>query len=160
YISIYGMPPREWYRRGIRLLARTGIESTRDALADRIALDVASLAARLDSANGLRAIDTFAGSSNSLFWILRHLQRPYSNAFESFPQIYELTRRNFAALGQNIELVQGDYAWLLEERRISADRVIAFFIAPPWGAALDEVQGLDLCGTIPPITEVIDEIAR
>jgi hypothetical protein len=26
YISIYGMPPREWYRHGIRLLGRTAVE--------------------------------------------------------------------------------------------------------------------------------------
>jgi hypothetical protein len=159
YISIYGMPPREWYRRGIRLLGRTAVECTRDALADRIALDVASVAARMASTNELVAIDPFAGSCNTLFWILRRLPTADGVAFESDPQVFELTLRNFAALGQNIELLQGDYARLLEDRRISADRVIAFFIAPPWGTALDEVQGLDLCGTTPPVTEIIDEIA-
>jgi hypothetical protein len=47
YISIYGMPPREWYRHGIRLLGRTAVECTRDALGDNIGLDVASVAARM-----------------------------------------------------------------------------------------------------------------
>src|SRR6516165_7692931 len=72
YISIYGMPPRAWYRHGIRLLGRTAVECTRDALGDRIALDVASVAARMPS-NQLVVIDPFAGSCNTLFWILRRL---------------------------------------------------------------------------------------
>ena len=160
YISIYGMHPRDWYGRGIRLLGRTAVECTRDALADRIALDVSSVAARMLSTNQLVAIDPFAGSCNTLFWILRHLPNAEGVAFEADPQVFELTLRNLATLGQNIELVQGDYARLLEQRRIPADRVVAFFIAPPWGSALDEAQGLDLCGTTPPITEVIDGIAR
>jgi hypothetical protein len=41
YISIYGMPPREWYRHGIRLLGRTAVECTRDMLGERIGRDVA-----------------------------------------------------------------------------------------------------------------------
>jgi hypothetical protein len=49
YISIYGMPPREWYRHGIRLLGRTAVECTRDTLGDRIGLDVASVAVRMPS---------------------------------------------------------------------------------------------------------------
>src|ERR1700694_3288440 len=33
YVSIYGLSPTEWYRRGIRLLGRTVVECTRDRLA-------------------------------------------------------------------------------------------------------------------------------
>ena len=40
------------------------------------------------------------------------------------------------------------------------DRGIVAFVAPPWGTALDEVQGLDLCRTTPPISEVIEQITR
>jgi hypothetical protein len=36
YVRLYGMPPAEWYRRGIRLLARTTVECVRDALGDLI----------------------------------------------------------------------------------------------------------------------------
>jgi hypothetical protein len=32
---------------------------------------------------------------------------------------------------------------------------IVAFVAPPWGSALDEAKGLDLCRTIPPITEIM-----
>jgi hypothetical protein len=33
------------------------------------------------------------------------------------------------------------------------------FVAPPWGTALDEVAGLDLRRTTPPITDIIGSIA-
>jgi precorrin-6B methylase 2 len=159
YISIYGMPPREWYRHGIRLLGRTAVECTRDALGDRIGLDVVSVAARMPS-NQLVVIDPFAGSCNTLFWILHHLPNSEGIAFESDPQVFELTQRNLATLDQRIELVHGDYVRLLEERRVPEDRGIVAFVAPPWGTALDEVQGLDLGRTTPPISEVIEQIAR
>ena len=159
YISIYGMPPREWYRRGIRLLGRTAVECTRDALGERIGLDVAAVAARMPS-NQFVAIDPFAGSCNTLFWILRHLPNSEGLAFESDPQVFELTQRNLAALDLRIELVRGDYVRLLAEHRLPKDRGIVAFIAPPWGTALDEVQGLDLRRTAPPISEVIEQIAH
>jgi len=159
YISIYGMPPREWYGHGIRLLGRTAVECTRDALGERIGLDVAAVAARMPS-NQLVAIDPFAGSCNTLFWILRHLPNSEGLAFESDLQVFELTQRNLAALDLRIELVHGDYVRLVEERRVPEDRGIVAFVAPPWGTALDEVQGLDLRRTTPPITDVIERIAR
>ena len=158
-ISIYGMPPREWYRQGIRLLGRTVVECTRDALGDRIGLDVASVAARMPS-NQLAVIDPFAGSCNTLFWILRHLPNSEGIAFESDQQVFELTHRNLAALDQRIELVHGDYMRLIEERGVPEDRGIVAFVAPPWGTALDEVQGLDLRRTTPPITDIIERIAH
>src|SRR6516162_9727410 len=158
YIRVYGMPPREWYRHGIRLLGRTAVECTRDALGDRIARDVASVATRMPS-NQLVVIDPFAGSCNTLFWILRRLPNSEGIAFESDLQVFEVTHRNLAVLGQRIELVHGDYVRLLEERRVQEDRGIVTFVAPPWGTALDEVRGLNLSRTTPPISEVIDQVA-
>src|SRR5262249_44977519 len=38
------------------------------------------------------------------------------------------------------------------------DGGVAFFAPPPWGTALDEVQGLDLRRTTPPISEVIEQV--
>ena len=160
YISIYGMPPREWYGLGIRLLGRTAVECTRDALANRIGLDIASIAARLPSADPIAVIDPFAGSCNTLFWILRHIRNAEGIAFEADRQVFELTRRNLGALGQRIELFHGDYARLLEERHTATDRSIVAFVAPPWGTALDETQGLDLSRTTPPLTEVIERIGH
>lgn len=160
YVSIYGMRPREWYARGIRLLGRTAVECTRDVLGDGIGLDVASVARLLPSTRQWLVIDPFAGSCNTLFWILRHLPKSEGIAFESDRQVFELTHRNLAALGQRIELVHGEYERLLGERSAPEDQGIVAFVAPPWGTALDEVEGLDLRLTTPPIGEVIERIAR
>jgi len=159
YVSIYGMRPREWYGCGIRLLGRTAVECTRDALGDVIGRHVASVAGRLLS-HHLVVIDPFAGSCNTLFWILQHLPNSEGIAFESDPQVFELTYRNVATLKQRIELVQGDYARLLAEYRLPDRRGIVAFVAPPWGTALDEQEGLDLCRTTPPIGAVIEELVR
>ena len=159
YVSIYGTPPREWYRRGIRVLGRTAVECTRDELGDRIGLDVASITAGMPS-DRFVVIDLFAGSCNTLFWILRHLPNSEGIAFESDPQVCELTRRNLEALGLRMELIQGDYVKLLDQRRVPEDLGIVAFVAPPWGSALDEVYGLDLRRTTPPMSEVIERIAR
>jgi predicted RNA methylase len=159
YVSIYGMPPREWYRCGIRLLGRTAVECTRDPLGDRIGRDVASVAACIPS-NQFVVIDPFAGSCNTLFWILRHLPHSEGIAFESDPQVFDLTCSNLAALGQRIEVVHGDYERLIERFRFAEDRGIVVFVAPPWGTALDEVQGLDLNRTAPPISEVVEQVVR
>jgi hypothetical protein len=159
YISIYGMSPREWYGCGIRLLGRTAVECTRDALGDCIGRDVASVTACMQS-NQFVVIDPFAGSCNTIFWILRHLPNSEGIGFESDPQVFELTHRNLAVLGQRIEAVLGDYARLLERYRFPEDRGIVVFVAPPWGTALDELQGLDLNRTTPPISEIIEQFVR
>src|SRR5262245_59785976 len=103
YVSIYGMPPREWYRRGVRLLGRTVVECTRDALADHIGRDVAAVAICMP-ANQFVVIDPFAGSCNTLFWILRSLPNSEAIAFESDQQVFDLTYRNLAALNQRIDI--------------------------------------------------------
>jgi hypothetical protein len=159
YLSIYGMSPREWYGCGIRLLGRTAVECTRDALGDRIGRDVASVAACMPS-NQFVVIDPFGGSCNTLFWILRHLPHSEGIAFESDPQVFDLTYSNLAVLGQKIEVVHGEYERLIERFRFPEDRGIVVFLAPPWGTALDEVQGLDLNRTTPPINEVIEQVVR
>jgi hypothetical protein len=159
YVSIYGMAPRAWYGCGIRLLGRTAVECTRDALGERIGRDVASVARRMPS-DHFTVIDPFAGSCNTLFWILRHLPNSEGIAFESDPQVFDLTCSNLAALGQRIEVVHGDYERLIERFRFAEDRGIVVFVAPPWGTALDEVQGLDLNRTTPPISEVVEQVVR
>src|SRR5215471_5004157 len=90
YISIYGMRPDEWYSRGVRVLGRTAVECTRDALGDRIGLDVAAVAKRMPW-NQFEVIDPFAGSCNTLFWILRHLPRSEGVGFESDQHVFDLT---------------------------------------------------------------------
>src|SRR5262249_37933607 len=143
YVSIYGMRPREWYSRGIRLLGRTAVECTRDALGKRIGLGLASVAGRMPSKEFV-VVDPFAGSCTPSFWTFHTQPTPEALASEPAPHVFEHTHRNPAALGQTTELVHGDYISPLEERRPPEDGGVVPFVAPPWGTALDEVQGLDL----------------
>jgi hypothetical protein len=127
------------------------VECTRDALGDRIGRALAG------HRPGTRfaVIDPFAGSCNTLFWILHHVPNAEGIAFELDPQVYELSKRNVASLDTRIELINGDYQSLLDGRRFPPGCVLIVFVAPPWGTALDEVTGLDLRRTIPPITDII-----
>jgi hypothetical protein len=160
YVSIYGMSPREWYRLGIRMLGRTAVECTRDSLGNQIGRDVASIAARMSSTTPAVVIDPFAGSCNTLYWILRYLTDADGVAFESDTQIYELTHRNLAVFDQKIKLLRGDYVELLENCELSPGRSIVAFVAPPWGTALDEERGLDLRRTTPPVISIVDRISQ
>jgi len=159
YVSMFGMRPNEWHGRGVRVLGRTAVECTRDALGDRIGFDVASVAKHMPR-NQYVVIDPFAGSCNTLFWILRHLPNSEGIGYESDLKVFDLTHRNLIEIGQQIDLVQGDYAQLLDELPIPGDRGLVVFVAPPWGTALDEVHGLNLCRTAPPIPEVIERITQ
>jgi predicted RNA methylase len=154
------MPPAEWYGRGVRLLGRTAVECTRDILGDRIGRDISELLAGLPSETRFVVIDPFAGSCNTLYWILRHVPNSEGVAFELDPQVYELSRRNVANLDQSIELNHGDYQDHLRNRKFPTGSVLVFFVAPPWGTALDEATGLDLRRTTPPITEIIAGVAE
>jgi hypothetical protein len=155
YLRIYGMAPAAWYRQGIRLLGRTAVECTRDALASRIGRDIASIVARLPKTRHFTVIDPFAGSCNTLYWILRYVPNSQGMACEFDRQVYELTKRNIAGLDRTIDLQHGDYELFFAECRRPPNHGLIFYIAPPWGTALDEVAGLDLRCTTPPITDVI-----
>jgi RNA cap guanine-N2 methyltransferase len=160
YIRIYGMAPAEWYARGIRLLGRTVVECTRDALADRIGGDIADVAARLGNTYRFGVLDPFAGSCNTLYWILRHVPNAKGIACELDPQVHDLTKRNISGLDRKIELLHCDYEALLDGHRFPTDHGLIVFVAPPWGAALEQAEGLDLRRTEPPIIDVIGRIAR
>lgn len=160
YLSLYGLRPATWYERGIRLLGRTAVECTRDVLADRIGRDVAMTLGSLSVRARFTVVDPFAGSCNTLYWILRHLPGSKGLAFELDPQVFELTRGNVTGLDQSIELRRGDYLAELDGHDLPRDRTLIFFVAPPWGTALDEDKGLDLQRTEPPITSIIERIAR
>ena len=105
-------------------------------------------------------IDLFAGSCNTLYWILRHLPNSEGIGYESDLNVFHLTHLNLIAIGQQISLIHGDYARLVDELQITGDRGLVVFVAPPWGAALDEVHGLNLCRTAPPIPAVIERVAH
>ena len=160
YVSIYGRRPADWYAQGIRLLGRTAVECTRDLLGDAIGRDVAAVAASAPHTAGTVVIDLFAGSGNTLYWLLCHRPGARGLGFELDAGVFELTRRNLAALALPIDVLNTDYASGLGAATIPADHLLVVFIAPPWGEALSRTSGLDLRRTTPPIGEVVDVLAR
>jgi hypothetical protein len=160
YLSLYGMAPSQWYAGGVRLLGRTAVECTRDVLANRIGHDVAETTSGFPAGTRFVVVDPFAGSCNTLYWIQRHLAGAEGLAFELDPQVFELTRRNIAGLDRTIVLEQGDFLESLDHRDLPAGHALVVFVAPPWGTALDEVKGLDLRRTEPPITGIVERLGR
>ena len=160
YVSVYGMRPADWYTRGIRLLGRTTVECTRDALADAIARDVAALARSASSTSGAVVIDPFVGSGNTLYWIVRRMTGCIGRGLELDARVCELTKRNLAIINSPIQIVNTDYLRGLAATTTPSDRLVVVFIAPPWGHALDPMSGLDLRRTTPPITDIIDQLGR
>lgn len=160
YVSIYGLRPAEWYAKGIRLLGRTAVECTRDAVADAIGMDIAAAASKLPRPAGALVIDPFAGSANTLVWILRHLPGVRGLGFELDSAVFERTAKNLAALKVSIDLVNTDHSRGLADVVAAPGQLLIIFIAPPWGHALSEDAGLDLRRTSPPIIEILDALIR
>src|SRR5882724_3618772 len=109
YVSLYGLRPVDWYAKGVRLLGRTAVECTRDGLGDAIARDIAAIAATGPSTAGTLVIDPFAGSGNTLYWILRHLPGARGLGFELDAAVCDLTRRNLSTLDLPIDIQNADY---------------------------------------------------
>jgi len=92
YVSVYGMRPADWYAKGVRLLGRTAVECTRDGLADAIGNDVAAIATTRPPTARTLVVDPFAGSGNTLYWLLRHLPGARGVGFESDARVFRLTQ--------------------------------------------------------------------
>ena len=105
-------------------------------------------------------IDPFAGSGNTLYWILRHLPQAQGVGFEVEAQVFQLTRQNLSILGLPLEIRHADYAQGFLELSVPADQLLVAFLAPPWGNALDTLEGLDLRRTTPPLNEIIELLER
>ncbi|WP_218135278.1 hypothetical protein, partial [Variovorax sp. YR216] len=118
-------------------------------------LDVAALASRCISVSQL-VIDPFAGSGNTLYWLLRTLPDARTVAFENDPLVYELSSRNLALLDLPLRLECTDFSAGLEHVRAAPDELVLAFVAPPWGHALDSRVGLDLARTEPPIVDIVE----
>jgi hypothetical protein len=157
YVSLYGLAPTEWFARGIRVLGRTAVECTRDRLAAAIAADVAIAAAGAQAAS-LLVIDPFAGSGNTLYWLLRHLPGAVGLAFENDELVFRLTSNNMKLLGQQLRVLNTDFEHGLEQAVFAQDQLVVAFIAPPWGRALDPESGLDLRRTEPPVGAIVDHL--
>jgi hypothetical protein len=159
YVSLYGLRPEEWYARGIRLLARTAVECTRDRLADLIGRDIAESAKAASRVAGSVVVDPFAGSGNTLYWIKRHVSARRGVGFELDDTVFELSRRNLSIVGLDLELLHEGHEAGLTALSIPASELLIVFVAPPWGDALSEVSGLDLRRTEPPVADIVDLIA-
>jgi len=158
YVRVYGLRPREWYGRGVRLLGRTVVECTRDRLAAEISRDVAAVACEA-AAGGTVVVDPFVGSGNTLLWLTRRLEPRAAVGFELDNAVAELTQRNVALLDLPIEVRHEPYERGIREIRIDDDELIVVFIAPPWGDALTANGELDLRRTTPPMAAVVDRVA-
>ena len=158
YVSIYGLRPADWYARGVRILGRTAVECTRDRLADLIGRDVAAIARTASNVAGSVVADLFAGSGNTLHWIKQHVDARLGVGFELDEAVFALARKNVSILGLGIELINESYDSGLSGLTIADDELLIVFVAPPWGRALDEISGLDLRHTIPPVADVIDHM--
>lgn len=158
YVSLYGLTPAEWYERGIRILARTAVECTRDRLADLMGREIAAVARTAPGASGSVVVDPFAGSCNTLLWIARHMAPRLAIGFETDAAVFTATRKNLSLLGVDIALVHDHYEAGLQTLHVSNDQLLTVFVAPPWGDALSETSGLDLRRTTPPVSEVVDRI--
>jgi hypothetical protein len=49
---------------------------------------------------------------------------------------------------------------MLDRHYLPPTDAIIIFVAPPWGTALDEAEGLDLRRTEPPITEIMARVGQ
>jgi hypothetical protein len=156
HVSVYGLRPADWYTKGVRLLGRTAVECTPNALADAIGKDVAGVAALAPQKTRTLVVDPFAGSGNTLYWLLRHLPGALGVGFESDAGVFGLTRQNMAALALPIEILNTDYLSGLTGISVASDDLLIAFLAPPWGDAFDRTSGLDLRRTTPPIAEIVD----
>jgi hypothetical protein len=160
YVSIYGMRPSDWHAKGARVLGRTAVECTRDGLGDAVGKDVAAIAATCPATSGMLVVDPFAGSANTLYWLLRHLPGARGVGFESDLKVFGLTRQNIAALGLPIDILHRDYLSGLSGVSVAPGELLITFIAPPWGNAFDTSSGLDLQRTKPPIIDIVDFLLR
>jgi hypothetical protein len=159
YVSMYGLRPGEWYALGVRVLGRTAVECTRDGLGKAIGMDVAAVVRGARHGGGVLVLDLFAGSGNTLYWILRHLPGARGLGFELDPKVFELTTRNLAAIGTPIEIVNTDYRTGIADTTASTEELVVAFIAPPWGDALSATTGLDLRRTAPPVGEIVEVLS-
>lgn len=158
YVSIYGLRPDDWYARGVRLLARTAVECTRDRLADLIGGDVAALAAKAPPPRNAVVIDPFAGSANTLYWISQHVGARAAVGFELDDAVYEASHRNLSILGLDVALHHQPYETSLTRAVVGDNDLVIVYVAPPWGEALNHASGLDLRQTTPPVADIIDHL--
>src|SRR5437667_4064741 len=64
HVHLYGMAPKEWYGRGVRVLARTCLEAVKDPLGNKIGSDIAEVVARAPYRAQIGVVDPFVTSDH------------------------------------------------------------------------------------------------
>src|SRR5947209_1404164 len=72
--------------------------------------------------------------------VLRHSRRVRGVGFELDPSIFELTRRNLAALALPLELLHTDYQTGLGQLSLPPDQLVVAFIAPRCDMRLSDAE--------------------
>jgi hypothetical protein len=105
------------------------------------------------------AVDPFAGSANTLFWLARQLRARRAIGFERDSGVYAATRRNLSIVEFAAERHRADHQTGLGALTVPVDEQLVVVVASPWGAAPDPARGFDLRRTTPPVTEILDFLA-
>lgn len=151
-LAYYGIPPSEWFARGIRVLGRTCVEATPDVTAAPIAQAVAKTVGRPAG-----VIDLFAGSGNLMLHIAQALDAP-ARGMEADSEVHAHSEANLGLLGiENIEVRHGDWQSYFDDPLETTTTV--YVVSPPWGEAFSFAEGLDLARTSPPVPHILDTIA-
>jgi hypothetical protein len=152
-LSFYGLPPVEWYARGIRLLGRTCVEATPDITAGPIARTVRALLGRWP---GTGVVDLFAGSGNLMLHVARELSAA-ACGLDADEAVWRQTDANVRIVGTAAQVRFGD--WLSYFADPLDVETTVFVLSPPWGNAFSFANGLDIARTNPPIPLIVDTIA-
>ena len=65
HVRLYGLPPKAWYDRGVRILARTCLEAVKDPLGNKIGRDIAEVVLPAAGNRAVEVVDPFACSCNT-----------------------------------------------------------------------------------------------
>jgi hypothetical protein len=152
-MSVYGMPPIDWYARGVRLLGRTCVEATPDVTARPIARTVRAL---LGTGPRIGVVDLFAGSGNLMLHVARELSAAVCG-LDADEAVWRQTGGNLRMVGVTADLRHGNWLSYFADP-LSVDTSV-YVISPPWGNAFSFANGLDITATNPPIPHIIDTIA-
>lgn len=159
HLRIYGMTPREFTSRGVRLFGRTVTECTTDPHAIAIAQAVRDQAEKLGLIRW-SVVDLFAGSGNFLYHLAARTRAEPALGFERDPAIFELTRTNLERAASRARLYMGPFQDCLRPELVPDDRACVVCLHPPWGAGFSFEHGLDLRRTEPPTADILQTVRR
>jgi 16S rRNA G966 N2-methylase RsmD len=159
-LSLYGMDPFSFNKKGIRLLGRTSIECAIDAQSIQIARFIKNLKDDFFHGKGVVLLDLFAGSGNSLYHITKKINPLESIGIESNEKIYNLTCENLRIVNSNSKLYFGDAFEVIKQLKFPKETPIFVFLDPPWGRGLSSKYGLDLMKTSPSVYKTIIDVQK